>query len=95
MTDWEAVRANDCVVPTGRPFDELVEELVQAVRDPDPIVRDGYAYAVLSKWIERDVIGAERRAKIGSVMAARFDDHEIQARTFASLVPRGNRLARV
>ncbi|MEV0588791.1 DUF2785 domain-containing protein [Nonomuraea sp. NPDC050310] len=86
MTDWEAVRANDCVVPADRPFDELVEELVQAVRDPDPIIRDGHAYAVLSTWIERDVIDAERRAKIGSVMAARFDDHEIQARTFAPLI---------
>ncbi|MGW4471623.1 DUF2785 domain-containing protein [Nonomuraea sp. NPDC004354] len=86
MTDWKAVHADDCAVPGDRPLDELVEELALALRDPDPGIRDGEPYVVLRTWIERDVIDAGRRAKLGAVMAERFADPEIQARTFAPLV---------
>ncbi|MFF7441864.1 hypothetical protein [Streptomyces sp. NPDC008122] len=41
---------------------------------------------VLRTWIRRDVIDKPLRARLGAVMADRFDDPEIQARTFAPLV---------
>ncbi|MEV0972773.1 DUF2785 domain-containing protein [Microtetraspora glauca] len=85
-TDWKNIAADDYALPSGRHLGGLVEELAAALRDPDPEVRDGYPYMVLRTWIERDVIGPEHRAGLGAVMSARFDDPEIQARTFAPLV---------
>ncbi|MEU2657243.1 DUF2785 domain-containing protein [Streptomyces sp. NPDC007325] len=41
---------------------------------------------VLRTWIRRDVIGKPMRTRLGTVMADRSDDPEIQARTFAPLV---------
>ncbi|SDY94265.1 Protein of unknown function [Micromonospora pattaloongensis] len=86
MTDWEKIYEAGCALPAGRALDELVAELAVALRDPDPGVRDGAPYVVLRTWIQRDVIDAGRRARLGAQMAARFADPEIQARTFAPLV---------
>lgn len=83
MTDWSRIEADDCAVPTDRPLEELVRELSAALADPDPDVRDGAPYAVLATWIERGVIDEPRRLALGDEMAARFQDPEIQARTFA------------
>lgn len=86
MINWDEVGENDFAVPADRPFDALVAELAAALRDPDPEVRDGAPYVVLSTWIARDVIDADRRAALGDLMAERFTDPEVQARTFAPLV---------
>ncbi|WP_405365628.1 DUF2785 domain-containing protein [Kitasatospora sp. NBC_00039] len=86
MTDWSRIEADDCAVPADRSLEELVRELSAALADPDPSVRDGAPYAVLSTWIERGVIPTPRRLALGDEMAARFLDPEIQARTFAPLV---------
>ncbi|MFG1741609.1 DUF2785 domain-containing protein [Micromonospora chalcea] len=86
MTDWDLVCERDHAVPDGRDLDDLVAELAAALRDPDPVVRDGAPYVVLRTWIARDVIDAGRRARLGTLMAERFTDPEIQARTFAPLV---------
>lgn len=83
---WQCIYENDCAVPHGASLPALVDELATALRDPDPAIRDGYPYVVLRTWIERDVIDAPLRAHLGAVMAARFEDPEIQARTFAPLV---------
>ncbi|WP_433218090.1 DUF2785 domain-containing protein [Microtetraspora malaysiensis] len=86
LEDWQNIWDGDCAVPAGRDLGELVDQLAGALGDPDPEIRDGYPYVVLRAWIERDVIGPDLRARLGAVMAARFDDPEIQARTFAPLV---------
>ncbi|MEU1226720.1 DUF2785 domain-containing protein [Streptomyces sp. NPDC005828] len=86
MTDWNSIEAADCTVPTDRDPGELVDELSRALADPDPLIRDGAAYSVLSTWIERGVIDGPRRLALGDEMADRFLDPEIQARTFAPLV---------
>ncbi|MDQ0988227.1 DUF2785 domain-containing protein [Streptomyces sp. V2I9] len=83
---WHTVHANDYAVPHDADLSTLTDELARALKDPDPEVRDGIPYVVLRTWIERDVIGRELRAGLGTVMADRFTDHEIQARTFAPLV---------
>ncbi|MFD0351171.1 hypothetical protein ACFQ0M_44300 [Kitasatospora aburaviensis] len=83
MIDWNRIEAADCAVPTDLPTDALVGELSRALADPDPLVRDGAAYTVLSTWIERGVVDRPRRLALGDEMAARFDDPEVQARTFA------------
>ncbi|MFG3053499.1 DUF2785 domain-containing protein [Kitasatospora sp. NPDC048239] len=86
MIDWSGIEAADCAIPADRPLEELVQGLSRALADPDPLIRDGAAYEVLSTWIERGVIDAPRRLALGDEMAARFLDREIQARTFAPLV---------
>jgi hypothetical protein len=86
MIDWNRVEAADCAVPADLPMEELVQALSSALADPDPLIRDGAAYSVLSTWIAREVIDAPRRLALGDEMAARFCDREIQARTFAPLV---------
>lgn len=83
---WQAVYKSDCAVPQGADLSAMTDELAEALRDPDPDVRDGVPYVVLRTWIERDVIDRPLRGRLGAVMAARFTDPEIQARTFAPLV---------
>ncbi|MEU7070795.1 DUF2785 domain-containing protein [Streptomyces narbonensis] len=87
MTDWNGIEAADYALPAdASDLGELTGELSRALADPDPGVRDGAAYSVLATWIERGVIDGPRRLALGDEMAARFDDPEIQARTFAPLV---------
>ncbi|MFF2040942.1 DUF2785 domain-containing protein [Kitasatospora sp. NPDC058170] len=86
MIDWSGIEAADCAVPADRPLEELVRGLSRALADPDPLIRDGAAYDVLSTWIDRGVIDAPRRLALGDEMAARLLDREVQARTFAPLV---------
>ncbi|WP_329375924.1 DUF2785 domain-containing protein [Streptomyces sp. NBC_01351] len=86
MIDWNSIEAAACAVPAGRPMEELVRGLSHALADPDPLIRDGAAYSVLSTWIARGAIDAPRRLALGDEMTARFFDPEIQARTFAPLV---------
>lgn len=86
VTDWSGIEAADYAIPADRDLEELTGELSRALADPDPGIRDGAAYSVLATWIERGVIDGPRRLALGDEMAARFDDPEIQARTFAPLV---------
>lgn len=86
MIDWNSIEAAGCAVPAGHPVEEVVRGLSRAMADPDPLVRDGAAYSVLSAWISRGVIDGPRRLALGDEMAARFLDGEVQARTFAPLV---------
>nr|WSX48062.1 DUF2785 domain-containing protein [Streptomyces sp. NBC_00974] len=86
MIDWNSIEAAACAVPSDRPMEELVRGLSQALADPDPLIRDGAAYSVLSTWIGNGVIDAPRRLALGDEMTARFLDGEVQARTFAPLV---------
>ncbi|GAA1245931.1 hypothetical protein GCM10009665_40980 [Kitasatospora nipponensis] len=86
MIDWKSIEATGYAVPAGHPFEDLVRALSRALADPDPLIRDGAAYSVLSTWIARGVIDAPRRLALGDEMAVRFADPEVQARTFAPLV---------
>ncbi|MEU9856204.1 DUF2785 domain-containing protein [Streptomyces sp. NPDC047974] len=83
---WQAVYLNDCTVPAGADIPALTHELAEALRHPDPEIRDGAPYVVLRTWIQRDVIDRSLRARLGAVMTERFTVPEIQARTFAPLV---------
>ncbi|MFE7634844.1 DUF2785 domain-containing protein [Kitasatospora sp. NPDC057518] len=86
MTNWREIYENDCALPPGRGLDELTAELAVALGDPDPEVRDGYPYAVLDAWIRGGVIDGEGCLALGDLMAGRFTDPRIEARTFAPLV---------
>ncbi|MFF7989160.1 DUF2785 domain-containing protein [Kitasatospora xanthocidica] len=86
ITDWTAIYRADCAPPPGHRLDDLVADAARALGDPDPEVRDGYPYAVLATWIERGVIDRDRRLALGDLMAERFTDPRIEARTFAALV---------
>jgi hypothetical protein len=86
VTDWREIYETDGVLPSGRRLDDLVAELADALGDPDPEVRDGYPYAVLEAWIRRGVIDGDQCLVLGDLMAGRFTDPRIQARTFAPLV---------
>lgn len=86
MTDWAQVRADGFAVPTDRPLSDLVTELSVLLRSPDPLVRDGQAYATLATWIGTGVLSAEQLRSLGDEMIARFANEEIQARTFAPLI---------
>jgi hypothetical protein len=86
MTDWARVRADGFAVPTDRPLGDLVAELSNMLRSPDPVVRDTQAYSTLATWIGKGVLGAEQLRALGDEMTARFGDEEIQARTFAPLI---------
>lgn len=84
MTDWQKVIDGGCQQPEGGLTPALIAELSQALRSPDPVLRDEQALTVLAGWIP-DLDSGQRR-RLGEEMAARFSDPEIQARTFAPLV---------
>jgi len=86
MTEWQKIIDDGYTVPEGRALPGLVAELSEALRSPDPVVRDAHGYGVLATWIDRGVLGADRLTELGDAMAARFADSEIQARTFAPLI---------
>jgi Protein of unknown function (DUF2785) len=84
MTDWRAVIDNDLRLPDGLSLADAVGELSDALRSPDPELRDRLAYTVLARLVPR--LDGELRGALGDAMAARFQDPEIQARTFAPLI---------
>ena len=85
VTDWQVVADSDFAVPEGADHDGLAQELAEALADPNPEVRDGSAYSVLANWVERGVLDRQLRW-LGDLMADRFADPRVQARTFAPLV---------
>ena len=84
MTDWQAMLDADLPWPGGQPGDGLLAELSQALRSPDPVLRDEQALTLLTRWIPE--LGGEQRRRLGDEMAARFTGQEIQARSVAALV---------
>ncbi|MFF2818710.1 DUF2785 domain-containing protein [Kitasatospora cineracea] len=77
MIDWTALADRD---PTAAELSAVSA----ALRSPDPAERDGRAYPRLAGWVPG--LPEERRLALGDAMAARFEDTEVQARTFAPLV---------
>jgi Protein of unknown function (DUF2785) len=84
MTDWQKVIDGGFKRPDGGPAPALIAELSEALRSPDPVLRDEQALTVLAEWIPG--LDPAQRRRLGDEMAARFGDPEIQARTFAPLV---------
>jgi Protein of unknown function (DUF2785) len=84
VTDWQRVIDDGFRLPAGREQADAIAELSEALRSPDPALRDKQAYAILAHWIP-ELDSAQRRC-LGSVMAARFTEPQIQARTFAPLI---------
>ena len=87
MTDWQKVIDGGFQRPAGGVTPELIAELSEALRSPDPVLRDEQAFAVLARWIPE--MDSGQRHRLGDEMAARFTDPEIQARTFAPLILAG------
>lgn len=84
MTDWQKVIDGGFQQPEGGLTAALITELSQALRSPDPVLRDEQALTVLGHWVPD--LDPGQRHRLGDEMAARFSDPEIQARTFAPLV---------
>ena len=84
MTDWRAVMDAGFVLPGGQLRADMLTELSQALRSPDPVLRDEQAYVVLARWIPE--LDRGQRRSLGDDMAVRFTDPEIQARSFAALI---------
>ncbi|GAA4848192.1 DUF2785 domain-containing protein [Kitasatospora terrestris] len=77
MTDWDLLEA-------AAPSAESVAVVSAALRSPDPVERDERAYPLLARWVPE--LAPEARLALGDELAGRFDDPEVQARTFAPLV---------
>lgn len=84
MTDWAAVLADGCTPPGGGPG-PVLDELLEALASPDPVLRDEQAYRVLVTWTGRGDLD-DHLADLGDRAAATLRHPEIQARTFAALV---------
>jgi hypothetical protein len=87
MTDWQKVIDNGFQPPDGGVTPELIAELSEALRSPDPVLRDEQAFSVMIPWLPH--LDSGQRRRLGDEMAARFADPEIQARTFAPLILAG------
>ncbi len=85
VTDWQHVADASFAVPAGADLARLAADLADALADPDPLIRDGAAYATLATWIEQGVLDAQL-TWLGGQMAARLGDQRIEARAFAPLV---------
>jgi hypothetical protein len=84
MTDWQKVIDDGFQQPAGGLTPALIAELSQALRSPDPVLRDEQAFTVLAHWIPE--LDREQRRRLAGEMAVRLSDPEIQARTFAPLI---------
>src|SRR3984957_3884413 len=84
VTDWRAVLDDDLRLPDGLSPAEAVDELSRALRSPDPVLRDELARSLLAGLVPPP--GGDLRGALGASMAARLQDPEIQARTFAALI---------
>lgn len=84
VTDWQKVIDGGFQQPPGGLTPAVIAELTEALRAPDPVLRDEQALTVLGHWVPELEPGQRRR--LGDEMAARFGDPQTQARTFAPLV---------
>jgi hypothetical protein len=84
MTDWRDVIESNGSLPEGTSPEDAVAELSELLRSPDPATRDEVAYVALARLIP--LLEPPLRRRLGDLMAARFDDREVQARTFAPLI---------
>jgi hypothetical protein len=84
VIDWRQVIEDGYPLPSGAAREAALAELSEALRSPDPALRDEQALDVATRWIP-DLDSAARR-RLGDEMAARLADGEIQARTFAALI---------
>lgn len=84
MTTWQKILHNGGVLPDGPLRADILAEVCEAIRSRDPVVRDEQAFRLLTGWTPA-LEPAERHA-LGNLMTQRFDDPEIQARTFAPLI---------
>ena len=84
MADWQQVLASGGALPDRASRAEAVAGLCEALRSPDPVLRDEQAYALLARWIPG--LDPQEQHALGDTMAARFGDPQIQARAFAPLI---------
>jgi hypothetical protein len=75
----------DFAPPPDRELGALVDELVEALRSADPVLRDEQAFRVMATWLRRGRLDAELTA-LGDRMAKTLSHKDIQARTFAVLI---------
>jgi hypothetical protein len=84
MTNWRAVIEDKGILPERLSPEEAVAELSEMLRSPDPVTRDQLAYTALMHLIPN--LEPPLRRQLGTKMADRLTDPEVQARTFAPLV---------
>jgi Protein of unknown function (DUF2785) len=84
VTTWRNLIDGGGVLPDGPERAYALAEVCEALRSPDPVVRDEQAFTLLAGWIP--VLDSAERHALGDTMTRRFDDPEIQARTFAPLI---------
>ena len=84
MTDWQQVLDSGGDLPDRASRAAALAELSEALRSPDPVLRDEQAYALLTRWIPG--LDPDERHALADAMVARLADPEIQARTFAPLI---------
>jgi Protein of unknown function (DUF2785) len=83
--DLAAVLANEMQVPVDTPREELLDVLISSLASPDPAVRDDTAYPIFAAWVARGEFD-DALAALGDRLTSLFDQSQIQARTFATLV---------
>jgi hypothetical protein len=84
MTTWQQLIEDGGVLPDGPLRADVLADVCEALRSRDPAVRDEQAFSLLADWIP--VLDPAERHALGNLMTRRFDDPEIQARTFAPLI---------
>jgi len=57
---WRTIKATEFAVPKGEAPLPLILELSDALRSPDPEIRDGFAYEIPAAWIyEKKLLGPD------------------------------------
>jgi hypothetical protein len=52
---WRSIATNHFQLPAGYTYNQLTEELLQKLGEPDPELRDYYIYSTLEHWIQQGV----------------------------------------
>jgi hypothetical protein len=85
VTDWAAIIAADFAPPAGPVLPGLVDELLEALCSPDPVLRDEQACPVLTAWIMAGHLDGQLTG-LGERVTGLLSQPRIQARTFAALI---------
>lgn len=57
---WQAIRDSDFRVPSGYDVADLTRELMGYLASPDPLLRETFAYSIISYWIERNEYSSQQ-----------------------------------
>lgn len=90
---WQNIKTSGFAVPQGRSGDELAQALVGCLASPDPELRDGFGYEILTRWFRGGQVSHPALKAIAKTLTDNLQmgmgesgTHSIFRRSFSALM---------